>query len=50
MLNNEQETLKVVAFDDEGKPVTEKEIHTAGKLTVLNYQQTRILLLPIKKT
>ncbi|MFI1772006.1 DUF4982 domain-containing protein [Thalassobellus citreus] len=24
-------TLKVIAFDDEGKPVAEKEIHTAGK-------------------
>lgn len=24
-------TLKVVAFDDEGNPVAEKEIHTAGK-------------------
>ncbi len=24
-------TLKVVAFDDNGKPVAEKEIHTAGK-------------------
>jgi len=27
----ESGTLKVVAFDDEGNPVAEKEIHTAGK-------------------
>jgi beta-galactosidase len=36
-------TLKVVAFDDEGNPVAEKEIHTAGK-------PYRIILKPDRKT
>ncbi|HEX9600404.1 MAG TPA: DUF4982 domain-containing protein, partial [Mariniflexile sp.] len=35
-------TLKVVAFDDEGNPVAEKEIHTAGK-------PYRIILKPDRK-
>tara|TARA_R110002049_G_scaffold307720_2_gene509187 strand:+ start:5044 stop:7470 length:2427 start_codon:yes stop_codon:yes gene_type:complete len=36
-------TLKVIAFDDEGKPVSEKEIHTAGK-------PYKIILNPDRKT
>ncbi|OYX27011.1 MAG: beta-galactosidase [Flavobacteriales bacterium 32-35-8] len=36
-------TLKVVAFDDEGSPVAEKEIHTAGK-------PYKIILNPDRKT
>lgn len=36
-------TLKVVAFDDEGNPVSEKEIHTAGK-------PYKIILNPDRKT
>jgi beta-galactosidase len=37
-------TLKVIAYDDEGKPASEKEIHTAGKPYKLILEPDRTLL------
>lgn len=37
-------TLKVVAFDKQGKPVAEKEVHTAGKPHHLEILPDRISL------
>ncbi|MEX1382226.1 DUF4982 domain-containing protein [Lutibacter sp.] len=42
-VNYEPGTLKVVAFDDDGKPVAEKEVKTAGK-------PYKIVLSPDRKT